>query len=231
MPQRSKQDVQTLLKSLNIECEIDDEVYELVAKTSSTVKAFLKKEISFQEALFVENYLSNGFHAGRAAEAANYQGLEAGAYGKVGAGVLRKDAIRRIVARRIAAKAMTADEILAEWAGVAKADMSNFLSVRHTMDPITEQPMTIAVADMQKASDLGMLHMVKKAKVGSDGSFTFELRDQDKALEQIARHLGMFEKDNTLQIPSGLIELLQQSPEDRRETLDRYEDMINEDED
>jgi hypothetical protein len=231
MPQRSKQDVQALLRTLNIQCEIDDEVYELVSKTSSTIKAFLKKEISFQEALFIENYLSNGFHAGRAAESANFQGLEAGAYGHIGAGLLSRDNVRRIVARRIAAKAMNSDEILAEWAEVAKADMSNFLRVQQTIDPNTGARISVAVADMEKADSLGMLHMIKKAKVGADGSFSFELRDQDKALDQIARHLGMFEKDNTLQIPSGLIELLQQSPEDRRETLDRYDEMIDEDDD
>lgn len=231
MPERSKRDINDLLAALNIQCEIDDEVYELVSKTSSTVKAFMKNEISFQEALFIENYLSNGFHAGRAANSANYRGLEAGAFGRVGRSVLKKDAVKRIISRRIAAKAMAADEILAEWAEVAKADMSNFITVHDTEDPLTGLPVSVAMADMAKADRLGMLHMVKKAKIGADGSFTFELRDQDKALDQIARHLGMFEKDNTLQIPSGLIELLQQSPEDRRETLDRYEEMIAEDED
>jgi hypothetical protein len=231
MPERSKRDVKDLLSSLNIECEVDDQVFTLVSETNPTVKAFLRGEVSFQEALFVENYLSNGFHAGRAAQAANFQGLEAGAYGRVGRSVLKKDAVKRIISRRIASKALRSDEILAEWAEIAKADMSNFLSVQEGEDPLTGAPMSIAVPDMAKADRLGMLHMVKKAKVGNDGSFTFELRDQDKALEQIARHLGMFEKDNTLQIPRGLIELLQQSPEERRETLDQYEAMIEEDED
>lgn len=231
MPERSKQDVSDLLSALDIQCEIDDEVYELVSKTSSTVKAFMKGEVTLQEALFIESYLSNGFHAGRAAHAADYRGLRAGAFGHVGRNVLKKDAVKRIVSRRIAAKAMASDEVLAEWAEVAKADMSNFLTVRRTEDPLTGLPISVAVADMAKADELGMLHMVKKAKIGADGSFTFELRDQDKALDQIARHLGMFEKDNTLQIPSGLIELLQQSPEDRKETLNRYEEMLTEDED
>lgn len=226
MPERSKRDVQDLLKSLDIQCEVDDDVFKLVSETNPTVKSFLRGEISFQEALFVENYLSNGFHAGRAAEAANFRGLDAGAYGRVGRSALKKDAIKRIVARRIANKALSSDEILAEWAEVAKADMSNFLMVRRVEDPNTGEMMSIAVADMQKADDLGMLHMIKKAKLGADGSFTFELRDQDKALEQIARHLGMFEKDNTLQIPKGLIDLLQQTPEERRETLGKYQQLI-----
>jgi len=231
MPERSKRDVQDLLKSLQIRCEVDDDVFKLVSESNPTVKSFLRGEISFQEALFVENYLSNGFNAGRAAEAANFQGLDAGAFGRVGRSALKKDAVKRIIARRIANKALSSDEILAEWAEIAKADMSNFLTVRAVEDPNTGAIAHVAVADMRKADSLGMLHMIKKAKLGADGSFAFELRDQDKALEQIARHLGMFEKDNTLQIPKGLIDLLQQSPEERREALDKYDEMIGEDED
>jgi hypothetical protein len=228
MPQRTKQDVRDLLESLGITTQIDDEVFALVAENSPTIKAFIEGEITFQEALFIENYLSNGFHAGRAARAANYQGLQNAAFGRVGQSVLKKDAVRRIISRRIAEHALTADEILAEWAEVAKADMSNFITVRETEDPATGAAMSIAVADMAKADRLGMLHMIKKAKVGQDGSFTFELRDQDKALDQIARHLGMFEKDNTLQIPRGLIELLNQTPEERREKMAEYERLLEE---
>lgn len=222
MPQRSKQDVRVLLESLGITTQIDDDVFALVAGSNPTIRAFSEGELSFQEALFIEHYLSNGFNAGRAARSANYQGLEHGAYGRVGKSVLKKAAVRQILSRRIAEYALTADEILAEWAEVAKADMSNFITVREAEDPLTGATMSIAVADMAKADDLGMLHMIKKAKIGADGSFTFELRDQDKALDQIARHLGMFEKDNTLQIPRGLVELLSQSPEERREKLEEY---------
>lgn len=222
MPQRSKQDVRVLLESLGIHTQVDDEVFALVADSNPTIKAFIDGEVTFQEALFIENYLSNGFNAGRAARAANYQGLETGAYGRVGKSVLKKPVVRSILSRRVAEHALTADEILAEWAEIAKADMSNFITVRRGQDPLTGAEMSIAVADMAKADGLGLLHMIKKAKIGQDGSFTFELRDQDKALDQIARHLGMFEKDNTLQIPRGLIDLLNQSPEERREKLEEY---------
>lgn len=231
MPQRTKQDVKDLLESLGIVCRVDDEVFALVSESSPTIKAFVEGEITFQEALFVENYLSNGFHAGRAARAANYTGLSVGAYGKVGRAVLSRDKIRRIVARRIAEHALTADEILAEWAEVAKADMADFITVRDTEDPLTGAPMSIATADMAKADQAGKLHLIKKAKIGADGSFTFELRDQDKALDQIARHLGMYEKDNMLQIPKGLVDLLSQTPEERRAKLEEYRELAEEDDD
>jgi hypothetical protein len=41
----------------------------------------------------------------------------------------------------------------------------------------------------------------------------------------------MFEKDNTLQIPKGLVDLLSQTPEERREVLDEYERLAAEDND
>lgn len=226
MPQRTKQDVKDLLESLGIVTQVDDEVFTLVSENSPTIKAFIEGDLTFQEALFIEFYLGNGFSAARAAEAANYRGLQHGAFGRVGKAVLKRDAVRRIIARRLAEHALTADEILAEWAEVAKADMSNFLSVRRGEDPTTGVEISVAVPDMAKADALGQLHLIKKAKIGADGSFTFEIRDQDKALEQIARHLGMFEKDNTLQIPKGLIDLLNQTPEERREKLREYEEMM-----
>jgi len=236
MPERSKQDVRDLLAALNITCQIDDEVFELVSSANPTVKSFMQGEVTFQEALFTESYLSNGFHAGRAAAAANYAGLNAGAYGQVGRAVLKRDAVKRLVSRRIAAKALQSDEVLAEFAEVAKADMSNFMTVReHEVenpdDPLVPLVVRSLIPDLAKAEELGQLHLIKKYKLAGDGSISFELRDQDKALDQIARHLGMFEKDNTLQIPKGLVELLSQSPEDRRASLDEYDKMAEEDND
>ena len=236
MPERSKQDVKDLLAALSITCQIDDEVFELVSSTSPTIRSFMQGEVTFQEALFIENYLSNGFHPGRAAAAANYAGLNAGAYGHVGRAVLKKDTIKRIISRRIADKALAADEILAEFSEVAKADMSNFMTVverevENLIDPENPHIVRTLIPDLAKAEELGMLHLIKKYKLGGDGTIAFELRDQDKALDQIARHLGMFEKDNTLQIPKGLIELLSQSPEDRRAALDEYDRLAEEDND
>jgi len=234
MPTRSKQDIKTLLNALQIQCDIDDEVFEIVSENNATIKAFIKNEISFQEALFIEHYIANGFHAGRAAQAANFRGLEAGAYGRVGGAVLKRDAVRRLIARRLTAAALTADEVAAEWAEVAKADMTTFFDVReqeveNPADPANPFVVKTLVPDLAKAEEAGKLHLIKKYRLGADGSIQFELRDQDKALDQIARHLGMFEKDNMLQIPKGLVELLSQSPEERREALKEYDDLLESD--
>lgn len=226
MPGRSKQDVKALLKALSIDCEIDDEVFELVSSSSPTIKAFVDGEISFQEALFIEFYLSNGFSPSRAARSANYAGLSAGAYGTVGGAILKKDAVKRIIGRRIAAQALTADEVLADWAEIAKADMTDFMSLHQIEDATTGEVVNVLRPDLAKAAQLGRLHLLKKFKLSADGTLAFELRDQDKALDQIARHLGMFEKDNMLQIPRGLIELLNQTPDERRAALQEYEELL-----
>jgi len=223
---RSPKDTEELLRALGIDCKMGDEVFELVASSSPTVKAYIQGEITIQEALFIENYLSNGFNAARAAEAASYGALTAGAYGKIGQSVAKKPAIRKIISRRIAEKALNADEVLAEWAEVAKADMTYFLTLTTVNHPLHDEPISVAVPDLAKAAALGKLHLVKKVKMDINGNFSLELRDQDAALLQIARNHGMFEKDNALTIPRGLAELLNATAEVRREKIAEYRQML-----
>lgn len=225
---RSPQDARELLTSLGINCQIGDDVFNLICETNPTVKAFLDGELTIQEAIFIEAYLSNGFSAGRAAEAANYGGVTAGAAKKIGHSVLLRDRVRKMVARRVAEKSLTADEVLANWAEIATADMTDFVTVTMVNHPLYDQPVSVAVPDLAKAADLGRLHLVKKVKMDVNGNFTMELRDQDNALNQIARNLGMFEKDNVLNIPRGLVELLNASPEQRKKSLDEYRELLEE---
>lgn len=227
---RSSKDAQELLSSLGLDCKIGDEVFDLICKTNPTVRAFMEGEISFKEALFVESYLTNGFHVGRAVEAANFAGLRAGASQQVGRSIMQSDDVKRLIARRIAEKALSSDEVLAEWAEVAKIDMADFVTLTEMNHPLHDVPISVAVPDMAKAAERGKLHLVKRVKMDINGNFTLELRDSDQALNQIARHLGMFEKDNVLNIPKGLIDLLNSPAEERKKKLDEYREMLEEDE-
>lgn len=227
---RSPQDARALLHAIGINCEIGDDVFELICESNPTVKAFVAGDLTIQEAIFVESYLSNGFNAARAARAASYNATTATAFSNLGTAVLKKEKIRKLVARRIAEKTLTADEVLANWAEIATADMSDFVTVAMVNHPLHDEPVAVAVPDLAKAAERGRLHLVKKAKMDINGNFTFELRDQDAALNQIARHLGMFEKDNTLNIPRGLIDLLNASPEQRKKSLDEYRELLEEEE-
>jgi hypothetical protein len=226
---RSAQETAELLKALGVDCKVGDEVYDIMSQTNPTVKAYMAGEITMSEAIFVEAYLSNGFNASRAAETAKYQGLKSGCIAQVGKQVLRRPKIRDLVARRISDAALNADEVLAEWAEIAKADMNDFVTVQQVQHPLSDDLVNVAVPDMAKAADRGKIHLVKKVKMDINGNFTLELRDQDNALNQIARHLGMFEKDNVLNIPKGLADLLAASPEERQKALSRYKEKLEED--
>jgi phage terminase small subunit len=226
---RSDQDTVEFLRALGIECRIGDEVYELMVDANPTVKAFIEGEISLHEALFVEFYLANGFNATRAAKSAGYAGLKAGVHGRVGQKVRNRPKVRDLIAKRIADKALNADEVLAEWAEIAKADMTDFITITEVPHPLSEEMVNVAVPDMAKAAERGKLHLVKKCKMDVNGTFHLELRDQDAALEKIARHLGLFEKDNTLNLPKGLVELLSSSPEERHKALKNYQKMLESD--
>lgn len=228
---RTAQDTVEFLRALGVECKIDDAVYTLLVDSNPTVKAFVEGDINLHEALFIEAYLSNGFKAAAAARAAKYKGLTAKVHGNVGQKVLKRPKVREIIAKRIADKAMDSDEILANWAEIAQADMGDFITLQQVRHPLMDDDnlVTVAVPDMAKAAELGKLHLVKKCKMDVNGNFSLELRDQDSAMEKIARHLGMFEKDNTLNLPRGLIELMAASPEERQAALQTYSEMLEKD--
>ena len=227
---RTAQDTVEFLRALGVECRIDDEVYQLMVDANPTVKAFVAGEVSIHEALFVEAYLSNGFNAARAAKSAKYNAMKAGALGNIGHQVLNRPKVRALIAKRIADKALSSDEVLAEWAEVAGADMTDFVTLQEVVHPLSDKPVIVAVPDMAKAAALGKLHLVKKAKMDVNGNFTIELRDRDHALGQLARHLGMFEKDNVLNIPKGLVELMSASAEERQKAMETYRKQLESDE-
>lgn len=227
MPDRPKRDVEDLLEALGVS-QISDEVFDILATHSPTIKAFIAGEINFQQALFIEAYLSNGFNAEKAAKSAKVAALRTGAYVHIGATYLQQPCIKTVIAKRLAQKVLAADDVLAEWGDVAKADMSDFVTIREMAHPITGAAITVAEPDLAKAAEMGKLHLVKKIKLDDKGGFQMELRDPDKALDQIARHLGMFEKDNVLSVPKGLLELLNAPPEQRRQKLEEYKALASE---
>ena len=70
------------------------------------------------------------------------------------------------------------------------------------------------------------MHLLKEVKF-DDGDVTIKLRDQDKALDQIARSLGVFEKDNNVALPAEVVALLGLSPQEIQARADAYKDMEN----
>jgi len=205
---------------------MDDETLDAVIETHPTVQAYLNGAITFTEAMFIEEYLSNGFSHKAAMQAVESRALALQAYDRLGRTLMRKPVVRKLLARRLAEQSLTSDEVLAQLASVATASMEDFVDIRPVTDPVTEQVMWIAVPDIRKAKESGKLHLAKELTYDKEGSVRIKLRDADKALDMLAKHLGLFELDNMQKIPPEVAELLKLSASEKKERLGHYRDMM-----
>lgn len=83
-----------------------------------------EKKLTYKQQLFVEAYLSNP-NATEAARVAGYKGNDV-TLGAVGAENLKKPQIALAVKKRIENAVMSADEVLAELAEIAKGDYQSY---------------------------------------------------------------------------------------------------------
>ena len=214
-----------LTAALGIEGGPGDPTYDTYTTDNPTIRAFIDGRITFQEALFIEAYLANGFHAAEAARSAKYRALKVGGYSSIADSVLRKNVIKTILAERLTEKAMETNEVLARYRDLADATLGDFIDIREIENPDTGAKQAIAVPNLAKAAEAGKLHLLKEFKVGKDGELLIKLRDQDHALDQIAKNLGVFEKDNAVRLPPELMYLLNLTPEQRAGREQSYADM------
>ena len=150
-----------------------------------------KVRLSNKQRMFIEEYLIS-FNATKAAIDAGYSENTACS---IGSENLRKPHIAEAIEKRIAERAMTADEVLQRLADMARGDMGNFLDVTS---------IGIFTLDLDKAKELGLLHLVKKVKdrsvmsVDKSGmetethTFEVELYDAQSALVHLGRHHKLF---------------------------------------
>jgi len=204
-----------LMKELGVSCEIGTETYEAMLE-HPTVAAFMKGEVSMSQAIFVEEYLANGFNASRAAKAAKYRAFNKGGFSSIGSVVMKSKRVKSLIARRITERAMNANEVLDRYRDIADGTIGAFLSDDYS------------AVDLRKAADENKLHLLKDLKIDSEGNVQIKIRDQDHALDQLARSLGVFEKDNTSKLPPEIIALLGLSPQELQARQDAYRDMKSE---
>jgi phage terminase small subunit len=207
-----------LMEELGVSCEIGTETFEAMLE-HPTVKAFVNGDVSISEAVFVEEYLANGFNATDAAKAAKYSAFSRGGYSTIGSSVLKKPKIKALVARRIAERALSANEVVDRIREVADGSIADVLSDDTTF------------IDLSKAKQRGKLHLLKEVKIGEDGDVHVKLRDQDQALDKLARSLGVYEKDNKVSLPAEVLALLGLSSGELQARDDAYADMQKEMED
>jgi phage terminase small subunit len=189
-----------VMKALGVDCEIGSESYEAMLQ-HPTVRAYLDGDISISEAMFVEEYLGNGFNGEKAARAANYGAFTKGGFSSIGSSVLKRPKIKALVARRISERALRADEVLDRYREVADGSIESFINLEK-----------FEVVDLVKGYNEGKLHLLKEIKIDKDGNVNVKMRDQDHALDQLARSLGVFEKDNTVNLPPEVLALLGLAP-------------------
>jgi len=84
-------------------------------------------------------------------------------------------------------------EILALFASHARGDMGDFWSDPNDPDDPDEVPRP----SLRKARELGLTHLIKKIKVGKDGSAEIELYDAQAAGRELAKISGLHRRDDS----------------------------------
>lgn len=138
-----------------------------------------------RQRIFVEEYLVD-LNPGRAAVRAGYKDRNPSATG--GALLLRpviREAIRKAMDERVTRTQIDADRVLREFARIAFADIRSFAE--------WDKGKGLTVKSLDQLSD-DETAAIAEVKDGPTGEKKIKLHDKRKALESIARHLGLFGK-------------------------------------
>jgi hypothetical protein len=127
---------------------------------------------------FVDAYLTT-WNASEAARVAGYA-----APGQQGHRLLKDVEISEEIQRRVADRAMTADEVLIRLAAQARGSMDDFVSFR--------EGVKLPLLDLEKAHQAGKFGLVKKLKYTDQGGIEFELYDAQAALVQLGKVHKLF---------------------------------------
>ncbi len=156
-----------------------------------------KRGLTPKQQRFVDEYLVD-LNASAAAARAAYSERSAG---KIGFQLLEKtriqEAVKRAKAERIERIKITQDEVLQELAKTGFADIKDYLSYRTEKVQVAIDDEGTPIFDYRHVIELKPSDKIDGAVVAeisqSDkGAFRFKLHDKIKALENIGRHLGMW---------------------------------------
>lgn len=135
--------------------------------------------LSNKHQTFVNEYLVC-WNASEAARRAGYNGKA----NVVGPRLLADVSITEEIKRRVAERAMTADEVLIRLAEHARGNMAEFVKF---YDEIKTP-----FLDLRSANEKGLLCLVKKFKYNASGQPEIELYDAQAALVQLGKVHGLF---------------------------------------
>lgn len=137
-------------------------------------------DLTNKQRVFIEEYLQC-WNATEAARRAGYGGGDA-TLAVIGSRNIRNVKIRRRIRKRLAGKAMAADEVLVRLGEQAQSDLGDFL--RDEAGPS-------GLLDIEKVQKAGLTHLIKRIAWTRQG-VSVELYDAQRALELIGKAHGLF---------------------------------------
>jgi phage terminase small subunit len=162
------------------------------------------------------NYYIQCWNATEAARLAGYKGNNA-TLAAVGYENLRKPHIWAEIERRMRENAMQADEVLSRLSDQARADMGDFIYVKHNY----------AQLDLEKAKELGLLRHVKKFKTTKQG-VEVELYSAQAALQTLAKAHNLLQDKIEVNINIDLVVTAWRELEEAGlSPADAFEELIN----
>lgn len=152
----------------------------------------MAKQLTAKQRTFALEYIicKNGTEAARRA---GYAGEDA-TLAAVAYENLRKPQIIEFIEARFAEHAMRANEVIERLSDQARADMGDFMDVKHNWVSV----------NLEKAKQQNKLHLIKKLKQGKYG-IELELYDAQAAQRTLAQHHGLLKTEVNINISDDLL--------------------------
>jgi phage terminase small subunit len=155
------------------------------------------RDLTDKQEAFVREYCSNGWNATKAVIAAGYTAKNIGTAQSIGTENLSKPVIDLAISKKKAELAkkceVTQEMIVAEMVKVGMANVQDYMDTNNAVRDISELPKDVAAAVESIQVDV-------RYDGGDSTGYTekvrLKLHSKLTALDQLARHLGLFEKDN-----------------------------------
>lgn len=155
-----------------------------------------RQPLTDQQKAFCEHYIQT-LNATASAIAAGYSKRSATAQGS---SLLRRDHINNYISKRqnvLQTKLkIETRKVLEEFASIAFADISSYVDDKGTLKPYKDIPDTRAIHSVTTSS-------IKNAAGKTVTKTTIKLHDKQRALENLGKHLGIYSRDNVLDITSN----------------------------
>lgn len=155
-----------------------------------------KPTAAMRRKLFAEEFLSNGQNA---AQAALKLGVAAKNAHKEGYRYLHTAEVQALIATRSQAVAKAAEMSTERWArelqALAFADIGDLVGPDGRLLPIAELPPHVRAA-------------ISSIEVDTAGAVKYKFWSKTAALETMAKHLGLFEKDNSQRQPDVRVQVV-----------------------